>query len=141
MESSNDPFVVPFFRRSEFVCKCGCGSHPEYTERQMGFLENVSNFRREVGPLIVTSYVRCPKNAWWWVDSRHTLERADAIDLRSAQLNPLELFRMAIRNLAFTGFGISMEKNFLHLDVDPRRFKIWKYINSSAVSLLRQSLS
>lgn len=141
MDQENDRFVVPFFRRSELACRCGCDGHPKYTERQMAFLREVSGFRRDVdSPLLVTSYVRCPKNAWWWDGTRHDLEHGDAIDLRSMRLNPVELLRIALRIPMFTGFGINKKKNFLHLDAKPGRFAIWEYTDTSYVVLVRQVL-
>jgi hypothetical protein len=140
MDRENE-LVVDHFTRGELACKCGCGALPDFTPPQLHFLQAVSRLRTVMGvPLYVTSYVRCKNSEWWWDGTRHDVRHGDAIDLTSRIYNPMQIFIAAIKMREFTGFGIDMKRNFIHLDAKLGRFAIWKYENKSAVTLLRQSL-
>lgn len=136
-----NPYIVPHFRDSELRCKC-CGARVEYTPRQYSFLTAVSRLRKVAGPLIVTSYYRCPDHPLTIKrpGSVHTLGLA--IDVRSLELSPTELFFIAKGVDHFTGFGINEEQNFLHVDQKPGRLAIWTYAKGVVpTTLLRVSKS
>ena len=138
MASKTDLYIVPHFRDSELLCK-HCSARVGYNQKQFAFLAAVSRLRKIVGPLIVTSYYRCPDHPLTIKRPGSAHARGLAIDVRSPKLSPTELFFIAKGVDHFTGFGISEGGNFLHLDHKPGRLAIWIYMAGSPVTLLRLS--
>ena len=133
--------VVKYFTRGEVACR-HCGALPELSRDARRFWEAVSTLRAGTGsPLTLTSGYRCPQHPLSLARARAGLrpsahELLLAADLQSKRYTPTELFWLARLQPVFHGFGISIEKNFLHVDARPERRSIWTYRKGQSVTLV-----
>jgi zinc D-Ala-D-Ala carboxypeptidase len=114
-----------FFKRSDFACKCGCGTNGI----QDTLIDRIDEARDKSGIVFrVTSGYRCPKHnkeVGGKPDSAHLKGLAvdisipDGFSRYSALLGALQA--------GFTRIGIG--KNFIHLDIDGDKVQdnIWTY--------------
>lgn len=99
------------FAAEEFVCKhCGAaGIRPS-------FVEQLQRFRDYLGqPITITSGYRCkqhPVEAAKTVPGRHT--EGIAADITGPTI--AEIWRALAHFPEFTGVGVSLDENFVHLD-------------------------
>ncbi|MDR1509603.1 MAG: transglycosylase SLT domain-containing protein [Synergistaceae bacterium] len=119
-----------YFKVSEFVCKCGCGTN----KVKSGLIDTLNIIRGTVGEAItVTSGTRCPthnKKAGGVANSNHL--SGDAADIQAKGVAPAEL-RGIIRNLWEQGklpelAGLGAYKTFTHVDIAPKvkgRLRTW----------------
>ena len=134
---SEDPLVVPHFRRSELACS-HCGDMPQLNTERTQFLWRIVAVRERVAsPMIVTSYYRCPSHPLSL--ERPTSTHVDGIgmDLKSRVLTPTELCFVAMDVGGFHGYGVSEEGGFLHLDRRPGRIALWTYEDGRPITALR----
>ncbi len=115
----------PFFRPSEFECKCGCGKN-EMTEV---FMRTLFLMRRQAShPFIINSGFRCEEhnfNVGGSSNSAHLL--GQAADIRCE----ISTFRYDLIKIAyqFNICRIGLSRSFIHLDIATRlpQYVIWFY--------------
>lgn len=127
---SEDPYIIPHFRRSELVCSCGCGGLPEQC-----FLDALHELRVAYGdPMILNSAYRCPDyNAQVSSTGRDGPHTIGAVDVRLNGRDAHRLLAVALE-LGWTGIGIKQHGahagRFIHLDFltypKPRPW-VWSY--------------
>ena len=115
---------IHHFKRSEFVCKCGCGQ----AEMDAAFIRKLETLRNELRfPLRVTSGYRCPdhneKVSSTGRTGPHTTGKAADLAL---SYNGARKALTLISEL-FNGVGLNQkgESRFIHVDDLTRR--IWTY--------------
>ena len=95
--------IIPNFSRAEMSCRCGSGlDHMD--EHFMKMLQQLQN---ELGPLLVTSGVRCERHnheSGGYPKSAHL--QSKGADIRIFGLRALQLVEEA-RRIGFSGIGIS----------------------------------
>lgn len=105
-----------YFKREEFVCKCGCNS----CEMDLDFMVLIIRARAEASiPFVITSGYRCAehnRNEGGVSNSAHT--KGKAVDI--AAPTPYHRFHI-IKGLIVAGFtriGINEQRGFIHVDND-----------------------
>jgi len=118
-------YITKHFKKSEFECKCGCGTN-NIQHKLVTMLENMRVAYNNA--IYVTSGCRClPYNAsvGGVDDSAHVF--GYAVDISSSD----SLTRFTLTNIAFKiGFTrIGIADNFIHLDIDPNKpqYVLWTY--------------
>ena len=118
--------ITPNFSRAEMSCRCGCGL--DHMDEQ--FMKMLQQLRNQLGPLPVTSGVRCEKHnhkSGGYPKSAHL--QSKGADIRIFGPRALQLVEEA-RRLGFSGIGISQKgdksSRFIHLDILPRT-ALWSY--------------
>ena len=118
--------LTPNFSRAEMQCKCGCG----LAHMDENFMKMLQSIRDKLGPLSITSGVRCEKHnkdSGGYPKSAH-LQSVGA-DIRIYGPRALALVEHA-RRVGFSGIGIAQKgehaKRFIHLDILPRQ-ALWSY--------------
>ena len=118
--------ITPNFSRAEMRCKCGCGLDHMDDE----FMRMLQLLRDKLGPLPVTSGVRCEKHnhqSGGYPKSAHL--QSKGADIRIYGPRALALVEEA-RRIGFSGIGIAQKgehkHRFIHLDTLPRT-AIWSY--------------
>ncbi len=101
------------FNRSEFACKCGCGSN----QINPALIETLESIRRLIGnnPITITSGVRCEKHNKYCggaKNSQHLL--GTAADIK-CDIKPKILADIINVNLNVGGLGVY--PGFVHIDV------------------------
>ena len=95
--------ITPNFSRAEMSCRCGCGL--DHMDEK--FMKMLQQLRNELGPLPVTSGVRCERHnheSGGYPKSAHLQSKgADIRIFRPRALKQVEEFR----KIVFSGFGIS----------------------------------
>jgi uncharacterized protein YcbK (DUF882 family) len=107
--------LTPNFRRSEFVCPCGCGFDSIAAFLVTGLQALRDSIQR---PVEVLSGCRCPAHnaaVGGAVHSRHLL--GQAADIKAPGMTAREVYAAATRISQFRGFGVDDERGFLHVDV------------------------
>lgn len=123
------------FTTEEFCCSCGCDT----VRVDLRIVDALEKLRTAVdAPLQVTSGYRCAKHnkAVGGVEnSPH--KRGMAADVRAAGIPPADLFRRARDLGIFTGIGLSVEGNYVHVDVMDRPVPLvcWGYKNHQIVPI------
>ncbi|MEO5329959.1 MAG: D-Ala-D-Ala carboxypeptidase family metallohydrolase [Magnetococcus sp. THC-1_WYH] len=114
---------IRHFKRSEFVCRCGCG-----VERMdHGFVQFLDELREIYGkPMKITSGYRCPMHNAAVSKTGHVGPHTTglAVDIACHGYDALMLMRHAIlmtdRGNGITGYGMSqkgpLQSRFAHLD-------------------------
>ena len=95
--------ITPNFSRAEMSCRCGCGL--DHMDEQ--FMRMLQQLRNQLGPLPVTSGVRCEKHnheSGGVIRSRLTFNLKEQI-FGSLDLEPYSLVEEA-RRIGFSGIGI-----------------------------------
>jgi zinc D-Ala-D-Ala carboxypeptidase len=114
-----------YFKRSEFACRCGCGTNVVRDE----FLAALDEARHLAGiPFEVNSGSRCAKNNKAAGGKRNSAHLSGwAADVRATtDAQRWAVIRAAIR----AGFArIGVAKTFVHLDLDPKKAAgvVWLY--------------
>ena len=109
--------ITPNFSRAEMSCRCGCGL--DYMDEQ--FMKMLQQLGNQLGPLPVTSGVRCEKHnheSGGYPKSAHL--QSKGADILIFGLRALQLVEEA-RRIGFSGLGISQKG-----DKSSRSF-IWIY--------------
>lgn len=123
----------PNFRRSEFMCSCGCGTNNIIDE----FIDILQEMRTTIGePFIITSGYRCeenPREAAKRHPGAHFIGVAADIACDAALAR--RILQLATANDRITGIGISQisNKRFVHLDMSLNqtyrpRPALWTYV-------------
>mgnify|MGYP001433270052 CR=1 FL=1 len=118
--------MTPNFSRIEFMCQCGCGSD----NISEGLVERLQLMRNSVGPMAVTSGIRCQAHnaAVGGVDiSAHVPadlgdsegEVGHAVDISVVSSSRRFKLYDAAREAGLRRIGTG--RNFLHLDTDNRK--------------------
>jgi len=117
---------ITFFKREEFVCKCGCGLEI----MRPSFIEFLDEMRAKMGfPIVITSGFRCKKN-----NKKHGGKPTsshlfgDAADIRCLHsLTRAKIIKFAFDNSERIRIGIA--NTFLHIDQSPElpEPRIWIY--------------
>ena len=109
--------ITPNFSRAEMSCRCGCGL--DHMDEQ--FMRMLQQLRNELGPLPVTSGVRCEKHndhTGGYPKSAHL--QSKGADIRIFGPRALKLVEES-RRIGFSGIGISQKgdksSRFIHLDI------------------------
>lgn len=120
----------PYFKRSEFECKCGCG----FSAVDAELLKVLTGVREAYGPLVITSGCRCSEhnaNVGGASGSKHVLGLA--ADFRPLRSDPefntkLKFIHEMLLARYPDRYGIaSKEGSFVHLDVFPGQARRWEY--------------
>ena len=113
--------ITPNFSRAEMSCRCGCG----LDQMDEKFMRMLQQLLKELGPLPVTSGVRCEKHndhTGGYPKSAHL--QSKGADIRIFGPRTLKLVEESRR------IGISQKgdksSRFIHLDILPRT-AIWSY--------------
>jgi uncharacterized protein YcbK (DUF882 family) len=122
--------LSPNFRRSEFACADGCG----WSEPDPGLVAGLQALREVVGkPIKVLSGCRCAAHnqaVGGALSSRHLT--GEAADIRCIGIPARDLYAHAAAILRFKGFGLSVEGDYLHVDVRPKLAR-WIYRDGKQV--------
>lgn len=109
--------ITSNFSRAEMTCRCGCGL--DLMEEQ--FMKMLQQLRNQLGPLPITSGVRCEKHnheSGGYPKSAHL--QSKGADIRIFGPRALQLVEEA-RRIGFSGIGISQKGDkffrFIHLDI------------------------
>ena len=109
--------ITPNFSRAEMTCRCGCGL--DLMDEQ--FMKMLQQLRNQLGPLPITSGVRCEKHnheSGGYPKSAHL--QSKGADIRIFGPRALQLVEEA-RRIGFSGIGISQKGDkffrFIHLDI------------------------
>jgi len=126
----NGEWLTRNFRREEFLCR-HCGKEGVEIE----LVEALQKLRDQAGvPIVVTSGYRCPKHPIELAKRKpgyHALGLAADVTAPALAVDPVEavveLYRLASELDLFSGFGIDLQRRFIHLDLreTPRR---WAYL-------------
>ncbi len=103
--------ISPFFTRSEFACKCGCGFDTVDTET----LSILNNVRKRFGPVVVTSGCRCETHnadIGGSPNSQHKLARAADIQAKNAK--PESVYDFV--NELYPEASLGLYDSFVHVD-------------------------
>ena len=118
--------LTPNFSRAEMRCKCGCG----LAHMDENFMKMLQSVRDKLGPLSITSGVRCEKHnkdSGGYPKSAHL--QSMGADIRIYGPRALALVDHA-RRVGFSGIGIKQrgehKHRFIHLDILPRQ-ALWSY--------------
>ena len=118
--------ITPNFSRAEMSCRCGCGL--DHMDEK--FMRMLQQLRNELGPLPITSGVRCDKHndqSGGYPKSAHL--QSKGADIRIFGPRALKLVEES-RRIGFSGIGISQKgdksSRFIHLDILPRT-ALWSY--------------
>jgi len=117
--------LSPYFLRSEFACKCGCGLDTVDTST----LDILNAVREKFGPVIITSGCRCPehnKNVGGAPNSQHTLARAADIKVPSA--DPRAVYDWVAAHFPYASLGLY--NTFTHVDTRSSGPARWDYTSS-----------
>lgn len=108
--------IAENFNLKEFQCPC-CGS----VKIDSNLVMLLQELRRLIGkPITITSGYRCPKHnkeVGGVEESFHT--QGLAVDI-TGDFNIVQVSLLA-RTVGFGGIGIYTKRNFLHLDLGPKR--------------------
>ena len=122
--------ITPNFSKSEMACRCGCGL--DYMDET--FMEMLQKLRDKLGPLPISSGVRCEKHnedSGGYPKSAHLQQGhgSKGADIKIFGPRSLALIEEA-RRLGFSGVGIAQKgkynTRFIHLDTMPRQ-ALWSY--------------
>lgn len=111
------------FKRSEFVCKCGCGKF----NADPKLVKSLQKLRDTIGTsIIINSACRCEahnKAVGGVPNSQHV--QGKAADIRVSGLTPRELAKFAEEIPDFNKGGIGTYNSFVHVDVRGTKAR-WK---------------
>ena len=112
----------PNFTKAEFDC-----SETGANEMQPFFLYELQKLRNTYGkPMRVTSGYRSPQHS---VEAKKakagTHSQGIAVDIAVTGENKWVLLKLAFESGAF--YGIGVDKNFIHLDMNHSRKAVWGY--------------
>lgn len=118
--------MTKHFSRSEFACKCGCGSRLVWLE----LLQALEKIREWAGaPVSIVSGVRCKKHnaaVNGAIRSRHLT--GEAADIRVAGKTPEEVVEFCIKNWPDKyGVGYYPVSGFVHIDIRTSRAR-WEQV-------------
>ena len=121
----NEELSSPYFRRSEFACRCGeCGQ--DHVDAKL--LEVLNTIRSHFGNLIIiTSGNRCrPYNAKIGGSpySQHLYGRAADITMPDQMLETVHNYVLKLMD-GWGGVGFYPNQNFLHLDTKSGGARRW----------------
>ena len=118
--------ITPNFSKADMSCRSGCGL--DHMDHQ--FMRMLQQMWNELGPLPVTSGVRCEKHndhTGGYPKSAHL--QSKGADIRIFGPRALKLVEES-RRIGFSRIGISQKgdksSRFIHLDILPRT-AIWSY--------------
>ena len=118
-----DENVSKNFKRSEFVCKCGCGKY----NADPKLVKSLQKLRDTIGTsIIINSACRCEahnKAVGGVPNSQHV--QGKAADIRVSDLTPKELAKFAEEIPDFNKGGIGTYNSFVHVDVRGTKAR-WK---------------
>lgn len=118
-----DENVSKNFKRSEFVCKCGCGKY----NADPKLIKSLQKLRDTIGtPIVINSACRCEahnKAVGGVPNSQHV--QGKAADIRVSGLTPKELAKFAEEIPDFNKGGIGTYNSFVHVDVRGTKAR-WK---------------
>ena len=118
-----DENVSKNFKRSEFVCKCGCGKF----NADPKLVKSLQKLRDTIGTsIIINSACRCEahnKAVGGVPNSQHV--QGKAADIRVSGLTPRELAKFAEEIPDFNKGGIGTYNSFVHVDVRGTKAR-WK---------------
>lgn len=124
------------FTTDEFVCKCGCDT----VRVDLRIVDALEKLRAAISdiPIEVLSGYRCPthnKAVGGVENSPH--KRGMAADIRVFGMPAVDLYRKARDLGIFTGIGLSVEGNYVHVDVMDRPVPLvcWGYKNHQIVPI------
>jgi len=103
------------FSKSEFACKCGCGTN-HYNIKLVYALQELRDLIGK--PIIINSAVRCKthnQNVGGKPNSQHLL--GAAADIKIKGMSTLILYGYAIQIERFKQGGIGLYDTFVHVDV------------------------
>lgn len=111
-----------YFKKSEFACKCGCGTCSP-NQKLIDMLNRIRGHLMR--PIVVNSGHRCEahnKKVGGAVKSNHL--RGDAADVKCSGMSA-DVFYSAVMKMWREGklpelAGVGRYKTFIHLDVDPK---------------------
>ena len=120
------------FQKSEFSCKCGCGTNQITNE----FIDVVQDIRTASGcAMPVNSGYRCPDHP---IEAKKSKPGSHSLglvaDFRVSHQNAFLVAAAALSHPKVTALGVSQKgnKRFLHIGIDPAiigrpRPHIWSY--------------
>ena len=122
------------FTTEEFCCKCPCDT----VRVDLRIVDALEKLRTVVGPIAIESGYRCPahnKAVGGVENSPH--KRGMAADIRVGGMLAADLYRKAKDLGIFTGIGLSIEGNYVHVDVMDRPVPrvCWGYKNKQIVPI------
>lgn len=120
--------TTPYFKRSEFACKCGCGQDVVDAE----LISILNEVRECFGALVITSGNRCEQhnsNVGGAKRSMHLTGKA--ADIRPLLSDPnfdikLDGIHEMLTNRFPDKYGIAIGSNFVHIDTRSGCSR-WKY--------------
>lgn len=102
-----------YFKRSEFACRCGCGTSTVDAE----LLQVITDVREKFGPVVINSGHRCVKHnaaVGGAKNSMHTTGKA--ADIRIPGVSPARVWSYLTSK--YEGkYGIGQYDSFTHIDV------------------------
>ena len=117
---------LKYFKRSEFVCSCGC----DRAEMDQDFLFTLEGIREKLGrPMVISSAYRCENHPI----SKAKIEKGApnggahhlgmAIDVHSAGTVAMNILALALDEKTINGIGVNQKgpwnSRFVHLDCVP----------------------
>jgi hypothetical protein len=119
---------VPYFKPSEFACKCGCGTlniHPEFMERLL--------LARKIAdtPFVITSGCRCPSHnaaVGGVLTSSHIATKTApsyACDILVWHGDQRYRIVSALMSAGFERIQSAPARGYLHCDCDPGKARPW----------------
>ena len=103
----------PFFERSDFTCKCGCGKDQVDAE----LLYVLVDLRNALGPVAITSANRCTAhNARVGGGKRSQHLYSKAADIKVTGVKPSEVHTYLTTRYP-DKYGIGLYNSFIHIDV------------------------
>lgn len=122
------------FDRAEFACRDGCG----FASVDQRLIDGLEELRALLdAPITISSGCRCPKHnaaVGGSPNSRHMLGQAADIFVRLGALyvSPQQIYEHARGVRQFGGFGVDMERHFLHVDTRGQR-ATWRYLHGKVI--------
>ena len=116
---------TPFFRRSEFACKCGCGFDTVDVELLDILIDVRTHFAT---PVIINSGCRCAthnKNEGGAKKSKHVFGQAADIRLAGPEPRTKEIYDYLDEKFP-DSLGLGIENSFCHVDIREKRSR-WTY--------------
>ena len=117
---------MKYFKKSEFACKCGCGTNKIDSE----FTEMMDKARGISGvPYSINSGYRCESHPLSIKNPTSSHIKGIAADVRFNNGTNLALILSGLGGAGFERFGINFEKKFIHVDSDKDKVSptIWGY--------------
>ncbi len=117
---------LKYFKRSEFVCSCGC----DRAEMDREFLNTLEQIREKLGrPMVISSAYRCENHPI----SKKKIEKGAqnggahhlgmAVDVHCAGFVAMNIIALSLNEITINGIGVNQKgpwnSRFVHIDCVP----------------------